>query len=262
MSKEYYWWGLDDSTFKGILYDSISTYFLNDHPYENWDEFSKADPHMAYAYQTSIRFDTLEQQFVDLRVIPQMLGVEDIPLKSSVQDINRYEWLKSIVDLTLFRFSSIRDIAFHFVNEILELEIPDNKLNIKHLNKLLKEKHSKILKNLKIINGIGSHLRLERNERVHKGFSNLHTEDDLMFKNMSWIELYESKINGYDLIKVYENSREKIYNIVVKEVEEAMNACLELVEQLYIHYRDRYDSLSKNSKSGVSYHFHNYHRKK
>ncbi|EII3729019.1 hypothetical protein LG468_003854, partial [Vibrio cholerae] len=106
MNNEYYWWDLEDSRFKAVLYDSINCYFLHDLPYQNWQEFSEADPHMAYAHLTYVRFNMLEQQFIDLRVIPQMLGVETVPVKSSVQDINRYDWLKSVVDLTLFRFSS------------------------------------------------------------------------------------------------------------------------------------------------------------
>lgn len=242
--------------------DEINMYFLHDHPYKNWEQFSEADPHMAYAHLTYVRFDALEQQFVDLRVIPQLLGVESIPLKSSVQDINRYDWLKSIVDLALFRFSSLRDIAFHFVNEVLELKLPDHKLNMKQLNKVLRENHQGTLASLKVLDGTGNPLRLDRNERAHKGFCNLYTDDDQMFKNISWLESQKRDINGdgYNLVEIYEGSREKIYSIVVKEVKDALSACIELVDALYIYYRDRHDELSKNSRSGVSGHFHDYHR--
>ena len=98
METEYFWWDLDKSRFKGVLYDSINVYFLHDHQYQNWDEFAAADPHMAYAHLTYVRFNALEQQFVDLRVIPQLLGVAPVPVKSSVKDINRYDWLKSTSD--------------------------------------------------------------------------------------------------------------------------------------------------------------------
>lgn len=145
-------------------------YFLHDHPYKNWEEFKAADPHMAYAHLTYVRFNALEQQFVDLRVIPQMLGAKEIPLPSAVQNINRYDWLKSIVDLALFRFSSLRDIAFHFVNEVLEINLPDHKLNIKLLGKALRENYPEILEHLKAIDQIGDPLRQERNKRAHKGF--------------------------------------------------------------------------------------------
>lgn len=261
MNSEYYWWDLEKSTFKSVLYDSINMYFLLDHTYKNWEEFSKADPHMAYAHLTYVRFDALEQQFVDLRVIPQMLGAKEVPLKSSVQDINRYDWLKSIVDLSLFRFSSLRDIAFHFVNEVLELNLPDYKLNIKQLTKVLKDNYPEILEHLKLLDQTGMPLRLDRNERAHKGFCNLYTEDDQMFKNMAWSESDNLEITGYDLVATYENSRDKIYSIVVKEVQDALHACIELVDELYVYYRDKHNELSKNSRSGVSGHFHSYHRK-
>lgn len=262
MKDEYYWWDLDESVFKGVLYDSINMYFLHEHPYKNWDEFSKADPHMAYAQLAYIRFNALEQQFVDLRVIPQMLGVKSLPLKSTVKNINRYEWMKSIVDLALFRFSSLRDIAFHFVNEVLELQLPDYKLNIKQFNKEIKNTHPDILDVLKILDSIGTPLRLNRNERAHKGFCNLHTKDDEMFKNMSWAEEHCNEITGYNLISIYEESRNKINSIVVSEVESALISCIKLVDLLYVHYRDRHDTLSVGSRSGVSYHFHNYHKEK
>lgn len=256
MEQEYFWWDLDESSFKGVLYDSINVYFLHDHSYKNWKEFVEADPHMAYAHLTYMRFNALEQQFVDLRVIPQMLGVECIPLKSSVKDINRYDWLKSIVDLSLFRFSSLRDIAFHFVNEVLELKIPDHKLNINQLRKVLKDEYPDILKNLSTLDRTGLPLRADRNERAHKGFCNLYTDDDQMFKNMSWAEASFSNITGYDLVDTYERSREKIYVIVVKEVADALSACLSLVDELYDFYRDRHEKLSSGSRSGLSQHFH------
>lgn len=262
METDYYWWDLEESNFKAVLYDSINTYFLHDHPYKDWEEFSTADPHMAYAHLTYVRFDALEQQFVDLRVIPQMLGAKEVPLPSLVQDINRYDWLKSIVDLALFRFASLRDIAYHFVNEVLEINLPDHKLNIKQLGKALKDEYPEILEQLKIIDKTGVPLRQDRNERAHKGFCKLYTEDDQMFKSMAWSEAQGVCITGYDLKATYEKSRDKIYSLVVKEVKEALHACVELVDLLYVHYRDKHDALSKNSRSGVSHHFHGHHRER
>lgn len=262
METEYFWWDLEESKFKGVLYDSINTYFLHDHPYKNWEEFQAADPHMAYAHLTYVRFDALEQQFVDLRVITQMLGVNEIPLSSTVRNINRYDWLKSIIDLALFRFSSLRDIAFQLVNEVLEINLPAHKLNIKQLSCVLKENHSEILEHLKIIDKTGVALRQDRNERAHKGFCNLYTDDDQMFKNMSWAESHGSSISGYNLLETYKKSRDKIYNIFVQEVKLALNSCIKLADELYVYYRDRHDVLSTNSRSGVSAHFHSYHRVK
>ncbi|WP_259400618.1 hypothetical protein [Pantoea hericii] len=69
-------------------------------------------------------------------------------------------------------------------------------------------------------------------------------------------------MEGYDLISVYNSARDKISSIVIDEVEIALKACVNLVNELYDYYRDHYDFLSKNSRSGVSGHFHDYHRKK
>ncbi|HHX8340928.1 TPA: Cthe_2314 family HEPN domain-containing protein [Vibrio alginolyticus] len=262
MKTEYFYWDLDKSKFKGVLYDSINDYFLNDHGFDTWEDFEGADPHVAYAHLAYVRFNSLEQQFIDLRVIPQMLGVEAIPLKSQIMDINRYDWLKSIVDLSLFRFSSLRDIAFHFVNEVLCLELEDFKLNMKQLNKCLRENHSEILHALKEIDSVGAELRADRNERAHKGFCNLYTGDDQRFKHMAYME--HSKIpivtsSPYDLNDVYQGSREKIYDVVVSEVTRALEAVTLLADHMYPYYRDRYQSLAQGSRSGASPHFTRYH---
>lgn len=257
VSKEYFWWNLEESYFIGVLHDSIGLYFLEDHPYTNWEEFLSNDPHMAYAQLTYVRFDSLEQQFVDLRVIPQMLGVEKVPVISSVKNINRYDWLKSIVDLALFRFSSIRDILFHFINEVLKLNIENYKLNTKYLIKALKHKCPEIIEDIKLIDKAGSSLRDNRNERAHKGFSNLFTKDDQMFRSVSWIE-EQAKIHDYDLVAVYESSREIIYKTVVSEVKNALEITIKIVDELYPYYRDEFENLANNSKTGdkLSQHFH------
>ena len=83
-----------------------------------------------------------------------------------------------------------------------------------------------------------------------------------MFKDMAWSESHSSSITDYDLVKTYEMARDKIYDVVVKEIKEALHASIELTDDLYVYYRDRHDALSKNSRSGVSHHFHGYHRVK
>ncbi|WP_228293835.1 hypothetical protein [Klebsiella michiganensis] len=83
-----------------------------------------------------------------------------------------------------------------------------------------------------------------------------------MFKNMSWIEGYGSHLEGYDLNIIYEKSRDKIYDLVVNEIQSALSSCKNIVDELYFYYRDRHEELSINSRSGVSAHFYNYHGKK
>lgn len=142
---------------------------------------------------------------------------------------------------------------------MLVINFPDHKLNIKQLSKVLMEEYPKILEHLKVIDQIGSSLRQGSNEQAHKGFCDIYTDDDEMFKNMAWAESYRSCITDYDLVKTYEKSRDKIYEVVVKD---ALQACIELADELYVYYLDRHDALSKNSRSGVSHHFHSYHRVK
>lgn len=255
MDTEYFWWDLEDSHFKGVLYDSMGMYFLGHYGYKSYEEFAKNDPHMAFAMAINGRFEALEQQFVDLRVIPQMLGVKELPLPSSVRAINRYDWLKSITDLALLRFSSIRDIAFHFVVEMLEIKIPDHKLNFNNLKSKLNTDHPEIIKLLGSISNSGESIRIDRNTRAHKGHINLFTDDDSMFKSMSWAE-GKGNIQGYDLISVYEEARDKLYEKVVREVKILLPLVIELVDEFYVIYRDKFYEKSKNSRNGLEWSQH------
>nr|PMJ04866.1 hypothetical protein BCU31_09875 [Vibrio lentus] len=255
MNTEYFWWGLEESEFKGLLYNSMGMYFLGNYGYENYDEFLSHDPHMAYALAINGRFEALEQQFVDLRVIPQMLGVEQLPLMSTVRTINRYDWLKSIIDLALLRFSSIRDIAFHFVVEVLEKEIPDYKLNITNLKREFKSDYPQMVELLKAIDKSGESIRVDRNIRAHKGNVNLFTDDDSMFKNMSWCEGH-GEFNNYDLVSVYEEARDKLYEKIVSEVECLLPLIIELVDELYLHYQNKFFEKSQNSSVGLKWSQH------
>lgn len=249
MKDDYFWWDLENSEFKYLLYNSIGMYFLHDDVYQTWNELLENAPHMAYAYLIDIRFNTLEQQFVDLRVIPQLLGVESLPVKSIVMDINRYDWLKLIADLALSRFSSVRDILFQFINEVIELKIDGYKLNFKNLERKLKGTHPEVIENLKLINEAGTSLRKDRNERMHKGFSDLLTGNDELFKNMSWAEGYGPFFSpDYDLETVYKSSRDKIYDLFVKEVENALKITIEIVDALYMDYSNNFERLSNHSK--------------
>ena len=98
-------------------------------------------------------------------------------------------------------------------------------------------------------------LRTDRNDRAHKGFSELYTGDDQMFKNMSWMEGKVIDNTEYDLVGIYEKSRDKICELVVQEVQVALKATINLVDNCYNHYRDTHLRLSRGSAMGVSQHF-------
>jgi len=250
---EYHYWGLEESEFKGMLYNTIGCFYLYDHPYQTWDEFEKALPHMAYTHLVSGRFHLLEQQFVDLRVIVQMLSVSEVPIKSSVMNINRYEWLKSALDLKLLRFSSIRDLSLHFVNEVLELRIPPRQLSLKSLRKRIQTTHPLVISELEEINRIGSEIREERNARAHQGAADLLTDDDTMFKNISWAETYGSYAMNYDLKGIYEESSKKLYDRLVAETDRLQNATIALVdgliEEFETHYHTKWQPIRKKRGS-------------
>lgn len=249
MEYEYFWWDLEDSEFKGVLYDSIGMYFLHEHPYTSWEEFESADPHIAYAHMTSIRFNMLEELFVDLRLIPQMLGVQTLPLKSNVRDINRYEWIKSIMDLTLFRFSSIRDVTYHFINQLLELGLEDHRLNIKSLKKLIGSSHPYVISELIKVETAGDFLRKNRNSRAHKGFSDLYTEDDEMFKVIALTEQIRPDMTceTYDIKTIYQNSCDEIYRQLINEVHKILASVTDVVNSLVDDYREKYTEYRKKS---------------
>jgi len=229
---EYHWWSLEESEFKGILYNSIGYFWLHDHPYKTWYEFEDALPHMAYAQRVFSRFEMLEQLFVDLRVVVQMLGVTEFPVKSTVMNINRYDWLKSALDLKLIRFSTIRDTAFHFVNELLELHINDLSLNAKNISKAIGSNNSDLVTILNEISVSGSSIRSDRNLRAHKGFADLTTEDDEMFKNLSWAEAHGQQAINYNIENVYEQARQQIYSRLIAETENLQRKVIDLIDLL------------------------------
>jgi hypothetical protein len=240
MAFDYHWWSLENSELKGLLYNSIGNFWLHDHPYKTWGELEADLPHMAYAQHVYSRFDMLEQLFVDLRVVVQMLGVTELPIKSTVMPINRYDWLKSVLDLKLIRFSTIRDASFFLVNEVLELHIDDLKLNLKSIRKVISSGNPNLIIALEKINIAGSNIRDERNLRAHKGFSDLTTEDDQMFKNISWAEAYGSRAINYDIENVYNQAAQQIYDRLIRETENLVDKVIELVDLLVEDFETRF----------------------
>ena len=240
MTFDYHWWDLEKSNFKGVLYDTIGCFYLYDHPYENWEEFEADLPHMAYTHLVGNRFHSLERLFVDLRVITQMLGVLEIPVRSEKMDIDRYDWLKSILDLKLYRFASIRDVSFHFVNELLCLEIEDRKLNLNNLKKAINDSHPIIIQHLVEISGIGLEIRDERNIRAHVGYADLGTDDDETFKFFSHGEASGGKILDYDIETAYKKASAKMYLRLVEDTNSLLSAVISLVDELVPDFESIY----------------------
>lgn len=247
---EYHWWDLEDTEFKGEVVGEIVTRFalrlkFEGPSFKDWNEFARSLPDKAYAWQVAIRFNHIEQLFVGLRIIPQMLGVREIPIKSDVQDINRYDWLVAAKDLAFYRFSSIRDGCLHFVNELLELGIDSKSLTLKNLKKRIGKSHPKIVSFLEEIAQSGKNLREERNKRAHEGSITLGTDDDEMFKNLSWAEAYGFKAlnqdkNDFDVDSIYRESSLELYERLVHETKSLLKEVESFVDSLLTEFETRY----------------------
>jgi hypothetical protein len=253
MKYRYIYWDFEKSQFIGELYDTIGCFYLYDHPYKTWDEFEADLPHMAYTHVVSSRFKYLEDLFIDLRVVVQMLGVEDFPIKSKVRDIDRYQWLKSAIDLKLMRYASIRDTCFHYVNEIFEFNLKGFDLNLKKLKGLLKNSHPTVIALLEKVNAAGSNLRTRRNDRAHRGLVHEFTSDDSIFRFISQAESLRvisqdgSGVSGFDLLGEHKKACDQIYRELVREVNALLKIVLSLLDELSDQFFDRYEEKYKRS---------------
>ena len=241
MKYKYHYWDLEDTSLTAALINSVGSVFLDNHNFSSVDQFKQQHPHLAYAWNVKNRFDLLEKTIIDLRTVPQMLGVYDVPIRSSVRDINHEEWLRIIQDVKLGRFASIRDISFHLVNEIFELEIPDLSLSLKTINRKIGEEQADIIRELEMVSNAGKPLRFRRNERFHQGLSHLHVDDDYMFKIKSQFLSKVSSAEKDEFFKAYESACDKFYNELVKEVETLLSAIGELCDSLEIIYWSKFN---------------------
>jgi len=240
---EYQWWGLEDTTFKGdVVYEIVARFNLEEHVFKDWYDFEQKMPHMAYAWAVATRFDNLERLFIHLRMVPQMLGVEPLPVKSTVEDISRHQWLMSIQDLALYRFSSIRDVSLHFVNDLLEIGLGELELNIGKIKKAILQTHPNVIAILKEINQCGRSVREDRNSRAHEGTVTLGTKDDEIFRIASAIESFGGRTNKFDIEAVYREAVDDIYKRFVSETNTLQEKVKTLVDSLLDEFNCRYDA--------------------
>lgn len=219
------------------MYYLVTRFSLEEHKFEDWHDFEHKMPHMAYAWTVATRFKTMEQLFVDLRVVPQMLGVKDLPVNSEVRDINKYEWLKSATDLALYRFSSVRDVSLHFVNDLLELGIEH--VTFWNLKKVIEQKHPTVFTLLQEIGECGRRVRDDRNLRAHEGAIYL-TEDDELFKFASVAEASGRRSVDVDPDATYQEACEKLYSRIVSETDTLLLKVRELTDFLLQEFEHRY----------------------
>jgi hypothetical protein len=240
MAFEYCWWDLEESSFKGVLYNTIGNFWLHDHPYKTWEEFEADLPHMAFAHLVYTRFEMLERLFVDLRVVTQILGATEVPVKSTEMNINRYDWLKLALDLKLLRFASIRDVSFHFINEVVGLDIEERRVNRRNLIRVVDESRIELISIIDEISDAGTEIREERNIRAHIGIANLGTDDDQMFKSASWAETKDMVSNDYDLAGIYHETANRMYERLISETNALLAIVIRLVDELVPDFQSIY----------------------
>ena len=122
---DYEWWDIDESAIAADVYGILSPIQLGDRDYTDWQDFATDHPGAAYAWDVGQRHDALQSSIVSLRLIQKLVRVtEGLPLPTPVGHIDRYEWVRLCIDAFLFRFSSVRDQAYHLVNAVLQIGYP------------------------------------------------------------------------------------------------------------------------------------------
>lgn len=173
---DYEWWDIDESGIAAAVYAILAPIQLGDRDYTDWHEFASNHPGAAYAWKVGQRHDALRASVVSLRLVQKLVKVNDgLPLPTPVGHIDRYEWARLCVDTLLFRFSSIRDQAFHLANEVRKLGITDRALTLDHLEKVAAD--APFLRPLRQVASAGEGIRRERDGRAHQGFQRPITRD-------------------------------------------------------------------------------------
>jgi hypothetical protein len=244
---EYHWWDLSESDLDALLYNIRAPFTLTEHMYKDWADFESQDPDQAYAWEVDVRFETLQELIISLRVIVQLLGVKEFPVNSEVRGINRYEWLSSIIDLALFRLAAIRDCCYFLVNDIFELDIPPLSMSFRSLARHRDLIGPETLNILSELASVGTSFRDERNKRAHEGVQRTLGDDTFLFKVAAQAEEHHSRMIDYDLSLKYEQEAQRLYQEYVQEVEALLEKILFLQEQLAEPFYSRY-TMKKESK--------------
>ena len=100
ISEDYPWWDLGECDLDAALYNITAPFILSDPEYQDWSDFEEKDPDLAYAWEVGGRFRNLEESIIALRPIVQMLGVTSFPIPSTIRPIDRYVWLRAVLDLS------------------------------------------------------------------------------------------------------------------------------------------------------------------
>jgi hypothetical protein len=233
----YPWWDLEGCELLGLLL------------YEGGE---------GYAGAVNQRFNNLEQSIIALRPIVQMLGVSSFPIPSAVRPIDRYVWLRAIIDLAFFRFSVIRDNCFFLVSEVFKLKLNPFQMSLGNLKKQKELYGTQVLNILEEISLIGKSFRVERNKRAHQGIQREignNEFDTLIFKVAAMTEeMGRGQVENYSLDGEYNKQVSLLHNVYVAEVEALLNKVRELQDCLVEPFSYRLKKASQKKQTQRALH--------
>lgn len=242
---EYHYWDLSENDLDVMLYNVLAPFMLTSHEYDDLNDFKLQNPPLAYAYCVDERYRLLNELVVSLRAIPQMLGVSQVPIVSSVKALNHYEWLTITLDLALFRFSSVRDCCYFLVREVFELELKDRNTLLGSLKKSLLPDNQAVISILENIADVGELLREQRNKRAHQGSRFDIGSDTFIFKIASDVHSMFGNPSfdpPFDLDKEYQKETLTIYQEFKTEVEPLLEEVSVLLDLLAKEFNQRFQS--------------------
>ncbi len=246
---KYPYWDLDGCDLAATLYGILTPFRLTDHVYKDWDDFERRDPHLAYASTVETRFNNLDDAIISLRTVVQMCGVQAFPVASSVRPIDRYQWIRALVDLALFRISAIRDCTYFLVSETFEFPFTRMDVNLRKLRKREELCGTEILACLEKIALIGGDFREERNARAHQGIQRAIGKGEhatSIFQIASQVEangtdpLETVKIEEFDLLGEFGKQISEIHQAYSADAEALRGQALVLQELLVDPFCYRY----------------------
>ena len=164
----------DNHSFVGRVYGlSIVAYH-----FDTYEELAKHDD-CRYAYDINGYVTLLTRRVESLNLAGDMLWPEPFPTATSLP-ISLYDWLRASADVFLMRFISVVDCSLQLVNAIYEVGLPSIDCKLKKLKKA--GVSTIVIELLGQMLDEQSHLRAERNARVHEGVERNFTLDDMTFR--------------------------------------------------------------------------------
>lgn len=182
----------DDHDFIGRVYD-LGIIKLHFDTYEEMVKY----PDCKYVYDVELKLTTMVNRIESLNMVGDMLWLEELFINQVKFPVSKFQWLNITADTFLMRFVSVFDCSLLLVNEVLELGFEPRRCSLKNFRK--RQIPQDLIVALKKLEKVSSLLKIERNERFHRGLERLYTSDDETFRSISWYELNGRGMTGEDV---------------------------------------------------------------